>query len=112
MTFNLVEQVTRGRKSPGVDWQCSIVVLARYGPKELWWEGSKRWRSEYFPAELILVDDGERRWSSCTYGHKTLHEGGRLSAKLLAAHAATIDEFFGCPVAEKLDPKKTLLIEE
>jgi hypothetical protein len=112
MKFETVDRITRPAKSSGVAWGSPIVVLARMGPKELWWEGGQQWQGDYFPRELYLVTDGDLRWRKAELEtvSRRLVEGGRLSRALFAAHAEAIDAFFVPGTAERLHPRKTVII--
>lgn len=108
-TTTLVNRITRPRRERGRDWGSERFILARMGVEELlWWTSRSEWTGRLggcrpAPACLIVVD-ALGSW-------RVLHEGGRLSKRMLSEHAGAINEFFGCEVADKLDPKKTLIIE-
>jgi hypothetical protein len=112
--FKQVERIVRPRMTPGVDFGADRVVLVRDGDKELWWRLShKTWMGLIFGyqhtgATLELVSDAYLGYPNL----KELHEGGRLSRKLLTQYADKINKFFGCQVAQAIDPKKTLVADD
>lgn len=117
MALTVIEQEKRPKLSRGVEWGNDIIVLARVGPKEVWWVRgvsiSRRvFCKEYIPARLLLVPDGQREWEGREYKAKELFEGGRLSKGRFRKYADEIDLFFGIRgMAEALDPRKTVVGE-
>lgn len=112
MQFNVVDRIVRPRRENGSDWDSQRIVLCKYGTKELWWWTSRKsWQDrlvgyQYEPGELVTAD------VSRAHLFNTVHNGGRLSKKLLETYAAKIDEFFGVPgLTNKLSPKTTLVVE-
>lgn len=126
MNFTTLEaQASHDRTSFGVLWGARPRVLARRGRRELWWIPGHtgyagRFRgNEYHPGDLrvILLPDpkasrdnvDDRKYEGL--GHK-LHDGGRLSKKLLAHLTAQIDEHMQVQgLADRLDPQKTVVVE-
>ena len=123
-SWQSVDRIVRKRQEGGSDWGVERFVLARQflngKLKELvWWRSHKSWSGrmegyQHTPANLIMVSYNGRAampgWlmgSDCAC--KTLHEGGRLSRGLIAQHRDAIDAFFGEPVADQIEIKRTLL---
>jgi hypothetical protein len=84
-TIEVVPLIVRPRHDRGVDWGAVRKVVARSGQSEIWWVPGSTCRigigfNEYFPAELKLVVDVEK---GNNMDYKTLHEGGKLSRRLL-----------------------------
>lgn len=113
-----VAQEVAPRMSPGIDHGSEGKVLVRYGETLLvWqkpckvWSGIGRDRS-YVPAHL------EVRGYITEYGRpdrmgKNIAQGGRLTAKVIAAHIDEIRRLMKLPKlkAVDIDLNKTLVIE-
>lgn len=115
MTAVHVDRIILGRYERGVDHESRRAVLARdaQGHELLWQFAGKGWVNllhgyQPFPARLVLRDTTNQPlgWAA----ERALHEGGRLSRRLLATHEKAIDEFFGIAVVARLLPGKTLLL--
>ncbi len=108
--FLTVGQIVRKRQDWGIDWSQKRQVLVMLGSKELWWMlPGKCWSGNYCPWEYVatrlMLFDYARGHDS----HRELQEGGRLTAKLIAAHAAAINEYFdGREIADQIVIGKTL----
>lgn len=107
--FQLVDRIVLPSCEHGVDWGAKRLLLARIGTKALTWtKGHTSWcgrgETAYYPAELNLIDLAR------TLDYTTLHEGGRLSHRLIAQYAEKIDAFFGCPVAKRINHRFTLIV--
>lgn len=81
--IEVVPLIVRPRHDRGVDWGQDRKVVARNGIAEILWVPGNTCRigigfTEYFPAELQFVPDVEK-----SMDYKSLHEGGRLSRRLL-----------------------------
>lgn len=92
----LVDQIVRPRSERGVDYGNERLVLIRRGDKELTWEkGSKffagRGMQDYAPASLVYRNYAER---DATIHGTDIHEGGRLSRKLLKQYDKRIKNLF------------------
>ena len=84
-TIQVVPLIVRPRHDRGVDWGAVRKVVARNGKTEIWWVSGTTCQigigfNEYFPSELKLVVDVEK---GIGMDYKTLHEGGKLSRRLL-----------------------------
>lgn len=108
--MKVIEQLILPRvdQEQGVDYGAPARVLVKRGGQMLTWQpGGSFWNgltgTGYDPASLQVR--GESRVGS------RIHEGGRLSRKLLAQRAPEIDAVFGRGVAEKIDPKRTLILD-
>jgi hypothetical protein len=82
-TIQVVPLITRPRHDRGVDWGKDRKIVARNGNTEIVWLPGHTCRigiglNEYFPAELQFVADTTKIME-----FKSLHEGGKLSRKLL-----------------------------
>ena len=103
------------RKTRTQDWGAEQILLAQQNTKQLvWLYARKEWQGRckgytHQPAELQLREPDQLcervQRSHC------LHEGGRLSLRLLQSYAKTIDAFFGCEVTKHLSTKHTLILE-
>jgi hypothetical protein len=114
--FTLVEPVVRPRNAPGVHWGGNITVLARLGDKELWKcpgsQLSNRMSRYYVSGHITLVNNADKHWRNYTERSVDISDNGRASRALFQRQAKMINDFFGCEVADKLDPKKTLIVSE
>lgn len=113
--IKVVQRIILPRRDGGSDWGTERFLLARRGKIELfWWKAHKAWQDRLIgyqpePASLSLqLPQAGVNFTYCITS--TLHEGGRLSRKLLLQYADKINEAFGVKIADKLDPQKTLLI--
>lgn len=116
MKFTFVDRIVlKKRQTPGVNWSSDCFVLVHRGHKELWWWTARPYYLGSLggtvnqAAELIPVDTSA---NYPLYKQRTLHEGGRLSRKLLGNFASEIAEFFGCEQLPILSPRKTPIISE
>jgi len=124
MVDHYTKLVVRPQAEFGIDWSRPRTVLARRGTLELWWQGpGSVWSGvgiphEYVPTELITYDVKLKAWpdppsdsrstgtprraAASERASNALHEGGRLSRRLLVEHAVAIDTFFGVAGVEPL----------
>jgi hypothetical protein len=115
--MNYIGLTIRPRHEDGVDWSAERIVLVTDGQRELWWRKTgKRWGDQLHPSihmpgslMLVFVNKNNGRDSRV----RRLHEGGRLSKRLLLQHREAIDQFFGQDgVAAAVDPRRTLVLSE
>lgn len=94
-----IEKIVRPKNTPGVDWGAEswILVVDEWDRALIWQGGHHGWASilepkHYYPSNLTLVQSWKRVGLD-----KTLHDGGRLSAKLVADHSVEIAKHFDVP---------------
>ena len=125
MKITIVDQIVRPKVEGGCEWgnfRKVLVRLVRGGKpvKELWWmPGFTGWAgrgcTDYYHSQLMTdAEDGSGRpLGGANSELKTLHEGGRLSVKLIAKYAKQIDAFFGDSVSGLIrNTRKTMIIED
>lgn len=92
-----VEQIRRGPTDPfvGIDWGADRLVLVLLGSKELWWrKPGTCWAGigmprSYVPGALMMYDRSDPHGRG-----QRLHQGGRLSRKLIVNYLKHIAKFF------------------
>ena len=95
----------------GVDYSADGRILAIKGELMLVWQpGSSAWNgmhgTSYHPASLMVRGIPGQRVGT------TLHEGGRLSRKLIHKCEAAIDKHFGPGTAALIDLRRTLVLDQ
>jgi hypothetical protein len=110
--MQLVSQLIAPRVSVsrGVDHGTIGKILVKKESIELVWRGGSTYWSgmngnRYSQASLQIIGIGNDRVG------RELHEGGRLSARVIRECAKKIDAIFGNGTAEHIDIKKTLVLE-
>lgn len=101
----------------GVDFGSSGKVLVRKGDIALVWFsgysvmscGVKGFGRDYVPARLVIQGTARNNFSRVS---KTLHEGGRLSSKILDRFKSDIDLVFGEGTTDRINLKTTLVLHD
>lgn len=118
-SWQTVDRIIRKRHGGGSDWGSERIVLVRQirdgKMKELfWWRSHKAWSGrmsgyQHVAGKLMTISykglydgPGMSDW-------KEIQEGGRLSRAMIARHRDAIDTFFGEPVADQIEVKRTLV---
>jgi hypothetical protein len=111
----IIDRIKRAKRSGGINWGSPIVVLARYGDKELWQERgsglySRMGGNYWVPGGLYLIEEAEKHHSMFRGKVTKLQEGGRISGKTFREHADRIDAFFGAKIAHLLNVRQTVIV--
>lgn len=99
----------------GVDFGSSGKVLVRKGDVALVWFsgysimscGVKGFGRDYVPARLVIQGTARNNFSRVS---QTLHEGGRLSSKILDRVKKDIDLFFGEGTTDRISLRTTIVL--
>jgi hypothetical protein len=111
-----VPRIVRYKIEGGRNFGVPRVVLARRGPRELWWWGrrdgwsTRRKKTVRLRSELVLYVPVFNHLNDIALF--LLHQGGHMSEELFLRHADAIDQFFGIPgLTTHITPERTLLVD-
>jgi hypothetical protein len=107
------------RIAPRIDAGCDYgidgeILLEHNDVRLVWRNGSKQWNGrgnpqKYYPTELQLFDYSKiGDWPK----HMTLHEGGRLTKKIIEEHADRIKKAFGVDELPEIKKGSTYVFVE